>query len=90
MYIAEYDAGSYNNHEPKRDRVLLLQRTELKKLQRKLKDKGLTVIASKLFINGKNLAKLNIHLAKGKKLHDKRQDLKSKDTKRDMERAMKG
>jgi SsrA-binding protein len=89
MYIAEYDAGSYNNHQPKRDRKLLLNRTELKKLERKLKDKGLTVIASKLFINDKNLAKLSIHLAKGKKLHDKRQDLKSKDTKRDMERAMK-
>ena len=89
MYVAEYDAGSYNNHEPKRDRKLLLNRTELKKLQRKLKDKGLTVIASKLFVNEKGLAKLRIHLAKGKKLHDKRQDLKSKDTKRDMERAMK-
>ena len=89
MYIEEYAAGSYNNHNPKRDRKLLLNRTELKKLERKLKDKGLTVIASKLFINEKNLAKLNIHLAKGKKLHDKRQDLKSKDQKRDIERAMK-
>ena len=90
MYIAEYDAGSYNNHDPKRDRKLLLNRTELKKLERKLKDKGLTVVASKLFITEKGLAKLRIHLAKGKKLHDKRQDLKTKDTKRDMERAMKG
>ncbi|MCB9223530.1 MAG: SsrA-binding protein SmpB [Crocinitomicaceae bacterium] len=89
MYIAEYEAGSYYNHEPKRDRILLLNRTELNKLERKLKDKGLTVIASKLFINEKNLAKLKIHLARGKKLHDKRQDLKTKDTKRDMERAMK-
>lgn len=89
MYIAEYAAGSYNNHNPKRDRKLLLQKTELKKLQRKMKDKGLTIIASKLFINDKNLAKLDIHLAKGKNLHDKRGDLKDKDTKRDMDRAMK-
>lgn len=89
MYVAEYEAGSYNNHQPKRDRKLLLNRTELNKLERKLKDKGLTIIASKLFINDKNLAKLNIHLARGKKLHDKREDLKAKDTKRDMERAMK-
>lgn len=89
MYIAEYDNASYYNHQPKRDRKLLLNRTELKKLERKLKDQGLTIIPSLLFINNKNLAKLKIHLAKGKKLHDKRQDIKSKDVKRDMDRAMK-
>ncbi|MCG8574229.1 MAG: SsrA-binding protein SmpB [Flavobacteriales bacterium] len=89
MYIAEYENASYYNHQPKRDRKLLLQRTELKKLERKLKDKGLTVIPSIMFINEKNLAKLNIHLAKGKKLHDKRQDLKEKDTRRELDRAMK-
>jgi SsrA-binding protein len=89
MYIAEYENGSYNNHNPKRDRKLLLQKKELKKLQRKLKDKGLTVIPSLLFINETNLAKIKIHLAKGKKIHDKRHDLKDKDTKRDMDRAMK-
>ena len=89
MYIQEYENGSYNNHVPKRDRKLLLQRTEIKKLERKLKDKGLTIVVSKLFINEKNLAKLRIHLAKGKKLHDKRHDLKDKDTKRDIDRAMK-
>ena len=89
MYIAEYENGSYNNHEPRRDRKLLLERTELKKISKKLKDKGLTVIPSLLFINENNLAKLRIHIAKGKKLHDKREDLKSKDTKRDIDRAMK-
>lgn len=89
MYIQEYENGSYNNHEPKRDRKLLLNRTELKKLEKKLKDKGLTIVASKMFINDKNLAKLAIHLAKGKKLHDKRDDLKLKDQKRDMDRALK-
>lgn len=89
MYVQEYENGSYNNHEPKRDRKLLLQRVELKKLEKKLKDKGLTIVASKMFINEKNLAKLRIHLAKGKKLHDKRSDLKDKDTQRDMDRALK-
>lgn len=89
MYIQEYENGSYNNHQPKRDRKLLLNKTELKKLEKKLKDKGLTIVPSKLFINEKNRAKLNIHLARGKKLHDKRDDLKLKDQKRDMDRAMK-
>ncbi len=89
MYIAEYENGSYNNHNPRRDRKLLLKRVELKKLEKKLKDKGLTIIPSKLYINEKNLAKIRIHLAKGKKLHDKRGDLKDKDVKREMDRAMK-
>jgi len=89
MYIAEYENGSFYNHNPKRDRKLLLTKHELRKLEKKLKDKGLTIIPSKLFINEKNLAKLRIHLARGKKLHDKRGDLKDKDTKREMDRAMK-
>lgn len=89
MYIAEYENGSYYNHNPRRDRKLLLNKVEIKKLEKKLKDKGLTVIPSLLFVNEKNLAKLRIHLARGKKLHDKRQDLKNKDTKREMDRAMK-
>ena len=89
MYVAEYENGSYNNHQPRRDRKLLLKGVELKKLQKKLKDKGLTVVPSILYINEKNLAKIRIHLAKGKKLHDKRGDLKDKDTKREMDRAMK-
>ncbi len=89
MYIAEYENGSYNNHNPRRDRKLLLKRVELKKLEKKLKDKGLTIIPSLLYINEKNLAKIRIHLAKGKKLHDKRGDLKDKDVKREMDRAMK-
>lgn len=89
MYIAEYENGSFYNHNPKRDRKLLLTRHELRKLEKKLKDKGLTIVASKLFINEKNLAKLRIHLARGKKLHDKRGYLKEKATKREMDRAMK-
>jgi len=89
MYVAEYEQGSYNNHEPRRDRKLLLNRNEIDKLVKKKKDVGLTIIPISLFINGKGYAKLDIALAKGKKLHDKRQDLKSKDDKRAMDRALK-
>lgn len=89
MYIAEYEQGSYNNHLPRRDRKLLLGKTELNKLEKKLKDKGLTIVPSLAFLNDKNLVKVKIHLAKGKKLHDKREDMKDKDTKREMDRAMK-
>ncbi|MGB0887001.1 MAG: SsrA-binding protein SmpB [Vicingaceae bacterium] len=89
MYIAEYEQGSYNNHEPRRDRKLLLNRNEIDKLIKKKKDVGLTIVPISLFINGKGYAKLDIALAKGKKLHDKRHDLKAKDDKRSMDRAMK-
>lgn len=89
MYIAEYEQGTYNNHEPKRTRKLLLNRNEIDKLQRKKKDVGLTIIPLSLYINKKGFAKLDIALAKGKKLHDKREDLKAKDTKREMDRAKK-
>ena len=88
MYIAEYEQGSYNNHEPRRDRKLLLNRNEIDKLIKKKKDVGLTIIPINLFINGKGYAKLDIALAKGKKLHDKRHDLKAKDAKKSMDRAM--
>jgi SsrA-binding protein len=89
MHIAEYDKGSYNNHEPRRDRKLLLNRQELKKLGNKIKDKGLTIIPVKLFLNEKGLAKLEIALARGKKLYDKRESLKEKDTKRQIDRSLK-
>lgn len=89
MYIAEYEQGNYNNHEPKRDRKLLLNKQEISKLIRKKKDVGLTIIPLRLFINKNGFAKLDIALAKGKKLHDKRESIKQKDVKRDMDRAMK-
>lgn len=89
MHIAIYDPASHNNHEPVRDRKLLLNRQELDKLNKSLRDKGLTVVPVKLFIASSGYAKLNIALAKGKKLHDKRHDLKEKDAKRDIDRAMK-
>lgn len=87
MTIAEYKFGTYNNHEPKRDRKLLLNRKELKKLANKVKEKGFTIIPIILFVNEKGLAKLEIGLAKGKKLFDKRESIKTKDNKRDMERG---
>ena len=87
MNIAEYHWGSYNNHVPKRDRKLLLQRKELEKLERSLQDKGLTVVGLKLFINERGLAKLQIGLAKGRKSYDKREYLKEKDARREMDRV---
>ena len=89
MYIAEYENGSHYNHESKRDRKLLLNRVELNKIHKKIKAKGLTIIPLKLFISGKGLAKLDIALAKGKKIHDKRENLKSKDAKREIDRNLK-
>tara|TARA_B100001109_G_C18748521_1_gene420174 strand:- start:91 stop:546 length:456 start_codon:yes stop_codon:yes gene_type:complete len=89
MYIADYENGSHYNHEPKRDRKLLLNKVELTKLQKKLKNKGLTIVPIKLFISNNGWAKINIALAKGKKIHDKREDLKSKDAQREIDRKMK-
>lgn len=86
MYIAEYTYSSYNAHEPRRDRKLLLTKKELRKYHNKVKDKGVTIIPLRLYINEKGLAKLEIGLAKGKKLYDKRASIKEKDVKRDMER----
>ena len=89
MYIAEYDRGSYNNHLPRRERKLLLNRKELDKLQRGTKDPGFTIVPVRLFINEKGLAKVVVALAKGKKQYDKRESLKEKDDKRDMARMFK-
>jgi SsrA-binding protein len=87
MHISEYTHGTYNNHEPKRDRKLLLNKRELKKLLGKVKEKGLTIIPTLLFINEKGLAKLTIALAKGKHHYDKRETLKKKDIQREMDRS---
>ena len=87
MHIAEYTMGTYNNHEPKRDRKLLLNKRELKKMSTKVKEKGYTIIPVSLFINERGLAKLEIALAKGKHTYDKRESLKQKDSKREMERS---
>ncbi|PLX03504.1 MAG: SsrA-binding protein [Marinilabiliales bacterium] len=89
MHIAEYNYGTYNNHLAKRDRKLLLNKRELKKLFRQVKEKSMTIVPVLLFINGKGLAKLEISLAKGKHYYDKRDTLKEKDAKRDIERQLK-
>ena len=89
FHISEYTFGTINNHDPIRERKLLLSRRELKKLQTKIKEKGYTVIPLSLFFNEKNLAKLEIGLAKGKKLHDKRETIKQRDTEREIKRYIK-
>lgn len=89
MHISEYSYGTYNNHLAKRDRKLLLNRKELKKMQRQVKEKSMTIIPVVLFINEKGLAKLEIAVAKGKHFYDKRNTLKDKDHKREIDREMK-
>ena len=89
MHIAEYWWGNLNNHDPLRDRKLLLTAKELKKLERKVKDTGLTIVVTKIFINDRGLAKAEIALAKGKKEFDKRESLKRKDASREMDRVRK-
>lgn len=89
IHISEYKFGSYYNHIEKRDRKLLLNRKELDKIEKKVKESGLSVVPVKLFISEKGYAKLVIALAKGKKTYDKRETLKTKDAKRDMDRARK-
>ena len=89
MHIAEYFYGSYNNHTARRDRKLLLNKKELEKIQRGMKDPGFTTVPVRLFINEKGLAKLVVALAKGKKQYDKRESIKEKDDRRDMARMFK-
>ena len=86
MHISEYKQGSYNNHEPKRLRKLLLNKSELLKIQSKLKDKGTTIIPVQLFLNERGIAKIEIALARGKKMFDKREDIKKRDVEREMSR----
>lgn len=89
MHIAEYSFGNLNNHEPRRNRKLLLKRRELKKIDRKTQGKGTTIIPLKVFINERGLAKVEIAIAQGKKMYDKRQSIKEKDTKREFARTLK-
>lgn len=87
MHIAEYTFGTHYNHEPKRDRKLLLNKRELKKLEIKVKERGFTIIPVLLFINDNGIAKLNIALARGKHAYDKRETLKQKDMQREIDRG---
>lgn len=89
MQISDYAWGSFNKHEPGRDRKLLMTKHELKKLQRKTRESGLTIAALRIFISDSGYAKLEIGLARGKKEYDKRETIKRKDTQRQMERLHK-
>ena len=89
MQIEEYEKARHYNHAPRRDRKLLVHKHEIKKLANQLKDQGLAIIPLRLFLNDDGLAKLEIALAKGKKLYDKREDIKKKDVQREMQRKLK-
>ncbi|WP_318345403.1 SsrA-binding protein SmpB [Flagellimonas baculiformis] len=89
MQVDEYSHGSYYNHKPKAERKLLLNKRELKKLRKEVTTTGLTIIPLNLFINDRGLAKVNVALAKGKKLYDKRETIKDRDSKRNLDRVKK-
>ena len=89
MYIAEYFYGTYNNHIARRDRKLLLTRKEIRKLETASPNNGFTIVPTRLFINEKGLAKVIVAIAKGKKEYDKRDSIKERDDKREMDRAFK-
>ncbi|MBA4198084.1 MAG: SsrA-binding protein [Chitinophaga sp.] len=89
LFIAEYKLGTINNHIAVHDRKLLLNKRELKKLQAALKEKGLTIVPLRVFINEKNLVKIEIGVAKGKKTHDKRETIKKRDTEREIKQYVK-
>ncbi|MBR1643922.1 MAG: SsrA-binding protein [Bacteroidales bacterium] len=88
MHVSEYRFGSYLNHAAKRDRKLLLNRRELRKLQNKIKERGFTIVPTLLFVDPRGYAKLKIALARGKKFYDKRETLKEKDNRRDLQRQL--
>lgn len=89
LFIAEYEFGTDHNHEPRRLRKLLLKKPELRKLERRMKEKGFTIVPIKLFINERGYAKLQIALATGKKAYDKRETIKARDDKRELDRLKK-
>jgi SsrA-binding protein len=89
LHIAEYSHGNINNHDPVRDRKLLLQKREINRIESKLKEKGYTLIPLRMYFNEKALVKIEIGLAKGKKLYDKRETIKQKDVEREMKRYLK-
>ncbi len=89
MYIAEYAYGNINNHETRRDRKLLLRKTELKKIEKKISEKGFTLVPFKIFFSERGHAKVEIFLAQGKKAYDKRNTIKDRESKRDLDRIKK-
>lgn len=88
LHIAEYSHGTANNHKPLRERKLLLTKRELHKIASKIKEKGFTLVPLRIFMAENGYAKIEIALAKGKKLHDKRDSIKAKDAERDMQRSL--
>ncbi|SKB61845.1 SsrA-binding protein [Salegentibacter salinarum] len=89
MHVEEYSHATHFNHNPKSERKLLLQRRELRKLEKEVKNSGLTIIPLRVFINDRGLAKMQIALAKGKKLYDKRETIKDRESKRKLDRIKK-
>ena len=89
LYIGEYDHGNIHNHEPRRDRKLLLRRTELKKLERRVTEKGLTVVPYKIFFSKRGIAKIQVALSQGKKTFNKKETIKERDMKRELDRMKK-
>lgn len=89
MTVQEYTHGSHYNHQPKSERKLLLNKNELRKLHKEVKNVGLTIVPLRLFINDRGYAKMEIALVKGKKIHDKRENIKDRDNKRDLDRVKK-
>lgn len=89
MYIGEYKYGNVNNHETRRDRRLLLRKTELRKLERRVSEKGYTIVPYRVYLSERGFIKIELWLAQGKKAYDKRDSIKDKDLKRDMDRAKK-
>ncbi len=89
LHISPYEKGTYFNHDPERKRKLLLHRREIKRLLAKTQEKGMTLVPKEIYINDKGLAKVTLALAKGKHLYDKRESVKERDDKRDLERALK-
>lgn len=89
MNIEQYSFGTHYNHKPKSERKLLLQKKELKKLHKEVKNSGLTIVPLRLFINEKGFAKMDIALVRGKKLYDKRETIKNRENKRNLDRLMK-
>ncbi len=89
LHIAEYSFGTVNNHDPSQERKLLLTKKELRKLEAKTREKGYAIIPLKMFFNEKGFVKLEVGIGRGKKLYDKRQTIKARDTERDMKRYIK-
>ena len=89
LHIAEYSHGTTNNHDPVRDRKLLLTKREIRRIAAQLKEKGFTLVPLRIFFSEKGLAKMEIGLARGKKLHDKRESIRKKDVEREMKRYLK-